>query len=128
MNILIVESDADSLELLKEIVEDASMNGIGTSTIENAFEIIKKGITIDAILLSLMYENKERFDIIESLQKATQPKTVPIIAIASSSRTHEGAQAQQSGCAAFVSKPIDEEELITTIKETVGSHDKNISS
>ena len=132
-NILVIERDDDSLALLKEILEDKGYNVLGTTSIENGLDILKRGIPLQLIMLSTFVENKESFSIIERIKQDSGVSSIPLIAITSSTRTNEGARALKEGCAAYVSKPIDEEAVLSNIEhilegKDVTNYGKDISS
>ena len=118
-NIVIIESDNDSLILMKEILEENKFNVFSTTHLEHAFDVMKRGIKVDLILLSLVLKNVERFDVIEKLKSDEISSGVPIIAVASSAQTSEKARALKEGCVSVVSKPIDEAELVEAIKKVL---------
>jgi len=116
-NILIIERDDDSLYLLKEILEDKDYNVLGTTSIENGLDILKRGISIQLVMLSTFLENKESFNVIERIKRDSAISYIPIIAVTSSTRTNEGARALKEGCSAYISKPIEEETVLNVVEK-----------
>lgn len=116
-NILLIESDNDSLLLLKEILEEKGYCVFGTTIIENAFDIMIQGIKIDIIFASTYIENAERYTIIKRFKDHRLSADLPIIAITQSAETNEGFRSIQEGCTAYVSKPIDEAALDVLIEK-----------
>ena len=118
-NILIIEEDPDSLNLIKDILEDDGYNVIGTSRIESAYEIFKRGIALHCVLINLIFNNTEKYELIDEIKEQLRDIQIPIIALTSSKRTNEGALAINRGCQAAIAKPIIEEELLKSITKTV---------
>ncbi len=124
-NILVIENNEDSLALVKEILEEAEWNVLGTAIIENGFDILKRKIVIELIFVSTVLEGTEGFDVLRRMMEelASFSIKVPVVAITSSAETNEGARALQEGCIAVVSKPIEEEEVHRVIKEALRGKD-----
>ena len=131
-NILLVESNNDALVLLKEILEDRGYNVLGTVYIENAFDILVKGITIDLIMASTYVESVESVDIVKRFKEHRVGSTIPIVAIVQSRQTNESVQALHKGACDYVAKPIEEDAvdnvLKNVLKESGDEHGKDSSS
>ena len=113
--LLIIEPDADSHALLKEITEDHGYTVMATEMIENGLEIINRGIAIACVLISVDGGSAALDESIARLRETTRGAALPVIAVTSSSRTSEGPQALKAGCAAFVPKPITDGALLDAL-------------
>ncbi|MBU1863067.1 MAG: response regulator [Candidatus Omnitrophica bacterium] len=118
-NLLIIENDEDNLSLIKEILEDNGYNVLGTAHLENGLDILQRGIPLQLILLSTVFDGVERFDAIERVKKDETNASVPIIALTSSERTNEGGKALEKGCFSFLHRPIEEEALLEAVKNVL---------
>jgi len=115
-NILVVESDNDSLALLKEILEEKGCTVFGTIYAENAFDILGQGIKIDIIMVSTYFANSEELSVVKRFKEKEQYATIPIIGIVQSAQTSEGSHALKEGCSSILVKPIDEEGIENVLK------------
>jgi len=116
-NILLIESDNDSLSLMKEILEEKGYTVFATIYIENAFDILIQGIKIDLIMVSTYIENAECFSMLKRFKEHRISTGLPLFAIAQSAETSEGPRAIKEGCVAYITKPIDEELLDKRLNE-----------
>ena len=115
--ILVIESDEDSLSLVKQILEEKGYTVFGSIYLENAFEILGQGITIDVIFLSTYFENEEETSAIARLKEREQYSTIPIVGIVQSAETSEEADALEKGYTTVLVKPIGEEGLEKILKD-----------
>lgn len=115
-NVLIIEYDDDYMHLLKEVLEEEQYTVLSTNEVENAIDIISRGIKIDVILMSIIFDNQERYDYLKKISDMIDREKTILIGMSSSNRTDESKKAINSGCKKAISKPIEEEELIKLIE------------
>ncbi len=116
-NILIIEEDSDSLELIKEILEEEEYFVFCAPGMEQGISVLNQGIRIDLIIVSVVIDNKVYFGGIDFLKKSSF-SFIPIVALVSSVETDEGKRAVQHGAVDFIAKPIAEPALLSIIKNT----------
>lgn len=118
-NILILDNDKDSLDLIKEILEENNFNVFATSAAKSAIDILKRGIKTDVIILSVLFDTPDSFALVTQFKELQESATVPIITIISSIRTNEKKNVLEKGVDGVIAKPIDEKILITGINNLI---------
>lgn len=115
LNILIVEDDEISLRLLKSQLKSiVNKFYVAKSGIE-AIKICKDNIDIDLILMDIRMPNMDGLEATKQIRKFN--KDVIIIAQTAYALEGDREKSIKSGCNDYISKPIDIETLLSTIKK-----------
>jgi DNA-binding response OmpR family regulator len=112
--ILVVEDDADQLELVRLTLEKA---GFAIGTAANGSDALVKthSISPDLIILDLMLPGLNGFDICETLRKNPATASVPIIMLTGLCSQFGRLAGLESGASDFLTKPFKVEELVSKV-------------
>ena len=112
--ILVVEDDADQLELVRLTLEKA---GFAIGTAANGSDALVKthSISPDLIILDLMLPGLNGFDICETLRKNPATASVPIIMLTGLCSQFGRLAGLESGASDFLTKPFKAEELVSKV-------------
>ena len=105
-NILVVEDNQLNRELLCDWLETENYQVTSASNLQQAFDAIKK-LPPDAILLDVDLEDQDGLSIATWIRHQPTLAHIPIIAVTAHAMVTEQARIFQSGCNAYVPKPID---------------------
>ncbi len=105
-NILVVEDNPSTMELIFEILD---ANGFNVDTAENGREaVLKGGIRFyDLILMDIQLPVMNGFDARRLIKNKPQYKNVPIIALTSFAMKGDKERFINAGFDDYISKPID---------------------
>ncbi|MCZ6632266.1 MAG: response regulator [bacterium] len=115
------------------IVEDVEWNrDLLVQILEENFEVIeaedgKKGLEAamaeqpDLILMDMLLPKMNGWEVAAEIRKRETGKPVPIIAVTAQAMDGDETVALEAGCDAYVSKPIDEDELLEKIALLIGT-------
>ena len=115
------------------IVEDVEWNrDLLVQILEEDFEVIEaedgeKGLEAamaeqpDLILMDMLLPKMNGWEVAAEIRKREAGKAVPIIAVTAQAMSGDENVALEAGCDAYVSKPIDEDELLEKIAELIGA-------
>lgn len=118
-NILVVDDDLDTLDLLKIAIEKKGYRVMTASSWEEVAERVestyKLNIPIDLIVLDLMIPERSGFDILRSLQVALVPMP-PVIMLTAVTGMDQQLTASEMGITKYITKPTTPLKLITAIR------------
>lgn len=113
--ILIVEDNELNLKLFKDLLESNRYQVVDTRDGLEAFDLAKRS-NPDLILMDIQLHGISGFDIIKQLKGDAEMKHVPIIAVTAFAMKDDEERILQSGCEAYISKPISIGPFLETIK------------
>ena len=70
----------------------------------------------DLILMDIRLPGINGLDVTRLLKQDSQTKAIPVIAVTAFATPGDEIKALESGCAAYITKPVNVGELLTTIK------------
>jgi hypothetical protein len=115
LNILIVEDDETSLQLISILLEKFTRKSIKVSSGSEAVKTCRRNPDIDLILMDIQLPDINGY---EATQKIRQfNKEVVIFAQTAYAFAGDREKALNAGCNDYISKPIDESELDALIKK-----------
>ena len=114
------------------IVEDVEWNrDLLAQLLEDRYEVVqaedgRKGLEVaeaerpDLILMDISLPLMDGWELAARIRQTTTLRDVPIIAVTAHAMTGDEDRAIEVGCNGYVSKPVDEEDLIGKIKALIG--------
>jgi PAS domain S-box-containing protein len=119
MRILIVDDSADTVEMLRRLFE---MDGAVVATAGGAAEALEIAgqADFDAVLSDISMPGIDGFEFVRRLRELNRHKDVPVLAITGFGRAADVERAQAEGFFSHVTKPIDVNDLVQTLRELPG--------
>lgn len=117
--ILLVDDNLDILEAVQYLLEDAGHTVIPVENGEYLDTLNKENLP-DLILLDMLLSGKDGGEIAYKLKHNNVTKHVPIIMVSAHPSAKEAAK--KSGADDFIAKPFDIEQLLSMIKEYLGTN------
>lgn len=118
--ILIVEDVEFNRDLLSQLLEDEFEVIIATDG--EASIALAARERPDLILMDLSLPNIDGWEATRRLKADKNLKTIPVIALTAHAMQGDEAKARASGCNDFLTKPIDEVQLIEMLHRYLGSN------
>lgn len=114
--ILLVDDNTELLDLLRESLKSA---GYSIATATDGVEALKKANSLepDLIVLDLVLPELDGFAVCETLKKAHNTASIPVILLTGLSSQFARFAGLESGAAEFVTKPVSPKQLISKIQE-----------
>jgi len=122
-NILIIDDNYDSRQILSKILEGEGYNSFLASNEREALNILAKN-KIDLILLDLKLGKENGFEVSKKLKHSDSYKNIPIVAISVSQLEEDIVNAINSGAIDFIGKPFNKRVLITRIRSILSIKEK----
>ena len=110
--VLLVEDDADLVELLKIYIEDYGFSTIVAEDGKIALDMCKNE-SVDLVLLDMQLPNIDGIEVTKQLRQSEFNR--PIIGMTASSNNEDKIKAMDAGCNDFLSKPIQVSALVNSI-------------
>jgi len=112
--ILIVEDDRLSMTLLSDFLNAHGFKILKTSEGLEAINLARDEHP-DLILMDIRLPGISGFDVTRLLKQDNHTKAIPIIAVTAFATAGDETKALESGCAAYITKPVNVGELLRTI-------------
>ncbi len=112
--IMVVEDNPMALQLLEKYLGGMGFSAVGTSSGEEALEMLKSTIP-DIILLDVMLPGIDGFETCRLFKKSLQTRDVPVIFMTALSDTHDKVRAFEAGAVDYITKPHHYAEIVTRI-------------
>jgi CheY-like chemotaxis protein/anti-sigma regulatory factor (Ser/Thr protein kinase) len=112
--LLIIEDDADTLELMQATFETRGFRVMTSQSATDALEVAPKN-SIDLIISDIGMPGMDGFEMIKRLRQLPGFQNVPAIALSGYASQKDAATALAAGFSAHVSKPVDPAELVSLV-------------
>ena len=122
-NILIIDDNYDSRQILSKILESENYKTFLASNEREALDILSSN-KINLILLDLKLGKESGFEVSRKLKQNNSYKDIPIVAISVSQLEEDIVNAINSGAIDFIGKPFNKRVLITRIKSILSLKEK----
>ncbi len=117
-NILVVDDDAGMLQLLAMRLGALSYTTRCANSGAEALNLIQQELP-DVVITDLRMEEMNGLALFEKIH--TDWPTLPVIILTAHGSIREAVEATQKGVFSFLTKPVDKDELVTTLNQAVSS-------
>ena len=114
--ILIVDDSPSQLVGLKRIVEKMGHQVITAEDGSAGVEVAKREVP-DLILMDVVMPNLNGFQATRTISKDPDTQHIPVVLVTTKDQETDKVWGLRQGAKAYVTKPIKEDELVTTLKE-----------
>jgi two-component system sensor histidine kinase/response regulator len=115
LTLLIVDDEERNIRLLKALLAPQNYNLREAMNGEEALQRIAEEPP-DMVLLDVMMPKINGFEVCRRLKQDEKTKTIPVILVTALSEKQHRVQALEAGADDFISKPVDQTELIVRVK------------
>jgi PAS domain S-box-containing protein len=120
--ILVVEDDPDVARLIQIHLSGEHREVLIAHRGEDALEIARRE-DLDLITLDIMLPDMNGFDLLDTLKADSATRDTPVIIVSVVSDRHEGLRL---GAVDYITKPIDEERLLTSVRKVLVARDGSV--
>jgi len=114
-NIVIVDDEPDSLNLLTGILKGKGYNVSSSSDGQHALEIIQKELP-DLILMDVMMSDMDGYEVCRCLKADEQTQNIPVIFVSALDEVFDKVTAFSVGGVDYITKPFQSEEVLAHVK------------
>jgi DNA-binding response OmpR family regulator len=116
--ILVIEDDVDVTEVIKRRLKDAGHTPLIANDPYNGIKLAQEEKP-DLILLDLKLPTGGGLSVLRKLKTSLETQGIPIVILTGSRSAEVKANALNEGAAAYLEKPYDLQELLSTIKDVL---------
>lgn len=118
-NVLVVDDLKAQLNLITGYLKE---EGFNVTTANNGSEALDKASqqTFDLVITDLVMPEMSGLEFCRKLKKNPETAQIPVIACTTKDRDIDKKWAKKQGVVAYLVKPFTKEEMITTVKNSVG--------
>ena len=115
---LVVEDSLTEREVLTGYLQEAGITVVTATSGEEALEKINN-TTPDLIVLDVVLPGRSGFEICRQIKNTTNTSNIPIIICSTKGSEMDKFWGMKQGADAYLPKPVDKDELITTVKKLI---------
>jgi CheY-like chemotaxis protein len=116
LSLLVVDDEADVLELAAKILSDAGAQVVTSGSARGAMELLKRR-SFDLLILDIAMPDTDGYSLMREIRSIEPAGAAPIVAIALTARAHaeEKARALAAGFQRHIVKPIEPPALVSAV-------------
>ncbi len=115
---LLVEDSATERETLAGYLQEAGITVVTATSGEEGLEKINSS-TPDLIVLDVVLPGRSGFEICREIKSTANTSNIPIIICSTKGSEMDKFWGMKQGADAYLPKPVDKDELITTVKKLI---------
>jgi PAS domain S-box-containing protein len=116
IRVLLVDDEADSLEVIREVLTFAGAQVTTATSAQGAFEVIDAGNAFEIIVSDIAMPEMDGYAFIRRIRSTPSGAEVPAIALTAYARPSDAALALGAGYQEHLVKPVDERELLRAVQ------------
>jgi signal transduction histidine kinase/ActR/RegA family two-component response regulator len=120
LRMLVVEDDADTLEMMKVICSSRMLRVVGAGTAEEAMAMLQRE-GFDIIISDISLPQMSGLDFAREVRARVKINSIPMIALTGLSSEQDRLRALEAGYDAYIEKPIDYARLFKAVDELTKS-------
>ena len=117
-NVMVVEDNEKNRKLMRVVLKAKGYNIIEASTGEEALNLLKNQKP-DIILMDIQLPGIDGITLIKQIKGDITTKDIPIIAVTAYAMKGDEQKILETGCDAYVSKPINTQELPLIVEKYI---------
>ena len=120
-HIFVVNGDPDFLGIIRELLQGEEYNVTTTNYVPATFDQIA-ALVPSVLLVDLVYGQRAGWDLLERLHREAQTRGIPVVIFSTAPKELDAARRDPAryGGNAFIAKPFDLDDLLTTIRGLIG--------
>ncbi|WEN16286.1 response regulator [Rhodanobacter sp. AS-Z3] len=119
-NILIIDDSPTDVRVLTTLLERAGHQVAAVNTAEDGIERVR-GDLPDLVIMDVIMPGMNGFQATRTLSRDPLTQNVPIVMITTKSMETDRVWGLRQGARAFITKPVNEKELLSCINELLSS-------
>lgn len=120
-SVWVIEDDEFMASLLRFILERQQMQVTRVADGRSALKLIDEGHACDAVLLDLMLPQTSGMEVLAHMKKHPLWAARPVLVLSALDDAASMARALAAGASAYLTKPFDPEELLTRLRQCLGT-------
>lgn len=122
-NVMVVEDNEKNRKLMRVVLKAKGYNIIEAATGEEALNLLKNQKP-DIILMDIQLPGIDGLTLIKQIKASVVTKDIPIIAVTAYAMKGDEQKILDTGCNAYVSKPINTQELPLIVEKYIKKNEQ----
>jgi len=118
-NVLVIEDNADNMELITFILEANNFRTIRAETGQTGIDLAREHRP-DFIILDIQLPDIMGTEVLKRIRSSEIGNSIPIIAMTSFAMAGDREKLLKAGCDGYIEKPIDPALVMTQIQKVIG--------
>lgn len=115
--ILIVDDDPRNIFALELSLRVKGFRSVTAQSAKEGLDILAHDSEVALILMDMMMPDMDGYQAIQQIRTTENRKHIPIVAVTAQAMTGDREKCLAAGANSYVSKPIDIDKLLSTIRE-----------
>ena len=115
--ILIIDDDYRNIFALSAILKSRKYDCISARSAAEGFKILEEDEKVGVVLLDMMMPEMDGYEALKYMSEKEVLAKIPVIAVTARAMTGDKEQCLESGASAYVSKPVNIDELAALINQ-----------
>jgi CheY-like chemotaxis protein len=115
---LVVEDSLTDMQVISSCLKQGGLNVLTADSSEEAITKITNHKP-DVIVLDVVLPGRSGFELCRELKAEAQTRSIPIIICSTKSGEMDKFWGMKQGADAYIAKPVDQEELVRTVKQLI---------
>ena len=116
---LVIDDSMTDTEVLTACLKQAGMNVLTANSSEEGMEKLA-GANPDIIIIDVVLPGRSGFELCRDLKAEAKTSKIPVIISSTKGTERDKLWGMTQGADAYIPKPIDQDELIRTVKKLIG--------
>lgn len=113
--ILLIEDNADNLELVRFLLEQGGCQVLTAMDGENGLKLAEENRP-DLVLLDLTLPEMDGWEVVRRLKENPETSTIRVVALTAHTLPGDRKRALEAGCDGYLSKPLDVPNFLTQVQ------------
>jgi chemotaxis family two-component system response regulator PixH len=119
--VLVVEDSVTDMQILIRCLQDGGINVLIAQTGEEAIDTIIQQKP-DVVILDVVLPGRSGFEVCRQLKAEASTSSIPIVMCSTKGSEMDRFWGMKQGADAYLAKPIDQDELVRTVKQLIPAH------
>lgn len=115
--ILIIDDDSRNIFALTAVLKAKKYACLSASSAKSGFNLIENDEDIAIVLMDMMMPDMDGYEAMAKMKEFPKLKDIPVIAVTAQAMMGDKERCLQAGASAYVSKPINIDELVNHINK-----------
>ncbi|MBM08660.1 MAG: two-component system response regulator [Magnetovibrio sp.] len=117
--IFLVEDDKLNMKLFNDLLQVNGYNTVQSIDGRDFLNMVRDNKP-DLILMDIKLREISGLDLIKMLKKEAALNAIPVVAVTAFTQKQDKIKIQESGCDAYIDKPVSVQKLLDTVSEFLG--------
>jgi CheY-like chemotaxis protein len=119
VRVLVVDDEADTLELSRQVLGDRHAQVLTAPSVEAALETLTT-FNPDVLVSDLSMPGRDGYELIKAVRMTTGPDELPAAALTAFARPEDAVRAHDAGFQMHLAKPVEPDELVRIVAQLAG--------